>query len=731
MSWSDVYEGRLAWADYLSGQKALAEQAHPSHASNMAHSAELAPPVQPAQLESPPEEAHGDEASLKLSLNKQDYRAALTGGLGALRNPVRNAVREKLHTLEFNLGLLAGGVAQLGADFTPLLGDIVWKLEMQHSAVLDVLQEIRLAEFEREARAYRTRAERAYLNGWYEEALRDYLKAEKRNYPDYVVLRSIANIYLYHLVNLPKARAYFHKAAKYARPNDAQQAAEAHYFAALVCLIEQQSDKSDKRLAGGEWTVEALRELEEAIKLQPQFSEAHYQHAAVSALVGLAEEAIGSLERAIAGDARYYERAKTDTVFDTIRSQVEALLDRLVQPVWERAEQLKQDAAQLQGYVIADAEREKLDSVLRQAEQQQSADLTYRDRLRMLERITAFQEELQHIHERFDRHYVIDPRDYVRSIAFSHDGQWLAAGFLHGGVQLWEVDSMLQLRAFRGHQGGGHYGSVNSVAFSPNDARLVTGGRDNTVRLWEADTGGEVCVLRGHTEEVHAATFSPDGQWLVSGSHDKTIRIWRAITGHEVDTLRGHTRPVTSVVFTPDGRLLASGSWDHTIRIWEMKSGQYATVLTGHSKGVSALTISPDGRYLASGAEGGEVKLWDLETGRQVRCFTGLRNGVMSVAFSPDGQLLAAGCLGVRVVVWKAATGEVVRQLFYDDISYNSVAFSPRGQWLALGSRDLQLWLKAILTEEEYAAVKAGEQRAVRAAQEEKLLTGYVFSLNR
>src|SRR5262249_23481004 len=151
------------------------------------------------------------------------------------------------------------------------------------------------------------------------------------------------------------------------------------------------------------------------------------------------------------------------------------------------------------------------------------------------------------------------------------------------------------------------------------------------------------------------------------------------------------------------------------------------TVLTGHSKGVSALTISPDGRYLASGAEGGEVKLWDLETGREVRCFTGLRNGVMSVAFSPDGQLLAAGCLGVRVVVWKAATGEVVRQLFYDDISYNSVAFSPRGQWLALGSRDLQLWLKAILTEEEYAAVKAGEQRAVRAAQDEKLLTGYVF----
>ena len=49
----------------------------------------------------------------------------------------------------------------------------------------------------------------------------------------------------------------------------------------------------------------------------------------------------------------------------------------------------------------------------------------------------------------------------------------------------------------------------------------------------------------------------------------------------------------------------------------------------------------------------------------------------------------------------------------FTEISYNSVAFSPEGQWLALGSRGLQLWLKVVLTEEEYVAVKAGEERAV------------------
>jgi WD40 repeat protein len=81
------------------------------------------------------------------------------------------------------------------------------------------------------------------------------------------------------------------------------------------------------------------------------------------------------------------------------------------------------------------------------------------------------------LHERFDKHYAIDPRDYVRSIAFSHDGQTHAAGFLSGGVQLWAVDSMQQRHAFLGH-----YASVYSVAFSPCGQWLAFGNRD--LQLW-------------------------------------------------------------------------------------------------------------------------------------------------------------------------------------------------------------------------------------------------------
>jgi hypothetical protein len=79
-----------------------------------------------------------------------------------------------------------------------MVGEIIWKLEMLQDTLNNILQEIRLAEFEREARAFRIRGEDSYRNGWYDRALVDFLEAENRNYRDFAVLRSIANIYLYH-----------------------------------------------------------------------------------------------------------------------------------------------------------------------------------------------------------------------------------------------------------------------------------------------------------------------------------------------------------------------------------------------------------------------------------------------------------------------------------------------------------------------------------------------------
>src|SRR5262245_9170051 len=212
MGLSSVYLGNQAWEDYLSDRDSIS-------------SFERAIEQQAAHLE----EFLSAAGTMQVALSKSDYQIALESGLGALNAGIICGAGE--YSIEFGFEKLAGGIDQLNADFNLLLGDVIWKLEMHQETLSNLLHEIRLAEFEREARAYRSRAEKAYLNGWYEEALADFLEAEKRNYPDFAVLRSIANICLYHLINFTNALEYFRRAAKYSRPSDARQSAEAHYFA--------------------------------------------------------------------------------------------------------------------------------------------------------------------------------------------------------------------------------------------------------------------------------------------------------------------------------------------------------------------------------------------------------------------------------------------------------------------------------------------------------------------
>jgi WD40 repeat protein len=230
---------------------------------------------------------------------------------------------------------------------------------------------------------------------------------------------------------------------------------------------------------------------------------------------------------------------------------------------------------------------------------------------------------------------------------------------------------------------------------------------------------------------VCAVVFSPDGQWLASAGYDRTVRLWRAVTGQEAEEMIGHTRAVTSTVFSPDGRWLASGSLDRTIKLWDVSSGREARTFEGHTHGVVSLAFSPDGQWLASGGEDKMVKIWEVATGRERQTLKGHVNDVTSVAFSPDGELVAGGSLGQTIRIWRLATGRVIKTLWFREISWHPVVFSPKGQWLALASRDVQLWLKAILTEDQYAEVKAGEERALRMKEEDAWLARELAELKR
>jgi WD40 repeat protein len=698
MGLAAVYLGHQSWSDYINARERLDafEKAIELQAANLDNSAASA-------------------GTMRVALRKSDYHIALESGIGALGSTENDDAVEPLCSIELAFQKLAGGLDQLNADFNFLLGDVIWKLEMHGETLSNLLHEIRLAEFEREARAYRSRAEKAYLNGWYEEALADFLEAEKRNYPDFGVLRSIANICLYHLVNLTSSLEYFRKAAKYSRPSDVRQAAEAHYFAGVVCAIQKQFK-------------EGLDHLSEAIELNPELFEAHYQRACLSAMLNNASDAVASLETAIKGDPRYYERARADQVFDGVRSDVQALLDRLMQPVQAKLAEVSHDANMLKRYVIATPEKRRtLSGMFQDVEHRLASANTYRSGIQLMQTLSQVQQDLRGIYDQFYKQYDIGTRDYVRSVAISPDSRLVACGFLYEGIKVWEVDSGVPLRTLRGHSA-----SVNSIAFSPDSQFLVSGSRDRTIKLWDVYAGHEILTLESRDcGEIRAVTYSPDGLWLASGSTDSIVRVWRVITGQEVQPMEGHEGPVTSVAFSPDGQYIASGSLDRTIKLWDVESGRALKTFEGHTAGVDSVAYSPDGTRLVSGGEDKMVKVWDIDSTREIRTLTGHINDVTSVAFSPNGELAAGGSLGQTIRIWNLSTGKLIKTLWFSEISWHPVAFSPKGQWMALASRDVQLWLKALLTEEEYAEVKAGEERAKLMRQEAESIAHELAELKR
>ncbi|KAF7326087.1 Chromatin associated protein [Mycena kentingensis (nom. inval.)] len=72
----------------------------------------------------------------------------------------------------------------------------------------------------------------------------------------------------------------------------------------------------------------------------------------------------------------------------------------------------------------------------------------------------------------------------------------------------------------------GHKDYVLSVAVSHDGEWVVSGSKDRGVQFWDARTGVVQCMLQGHKNSVISIDLSPAGNCLATGSGDWHTRIW-------------------------------------------------------------------------------------------------------------------------------------------------------------------------------------------------------------
>ena len=239
---------------------------------------------------------------------------------------------------------------------------------------------------------------------------------------------------------------------------------------------------------------------------------------------------------------------------------------------------------------------------------------------------------------------------WVENVAWSPDGQWLAASCSRK-IHTYGVDGGEVWHSAE------HPSTVSAIAWS-GAGELATAcyGR---VTFFDAATG-ESCQQLEWQGSLVSMVLSPDGDIVACGSQDNSVHFWRRSTEQD-SMMAGYPGKPSALAFDDTGTLLATGGSD-AVTVWSFQGkgpeGTQPGVLDFHAQPVTTLAFAPGAKHLASAARDGAVVVWSLQKdgkGRPIGAAVVAGRGV-NLCWRPDGRALAALDARGGVTVWRISS---------------------------------------------------------------------------
>jgi WD40 repeat protein len=194
-------------------------------------------------------------------------------------------------------------------------------------------------------------------------------------------------------------------------------------------------------------------------------------------------------------------------------------------------------------------------------------------------------------------------RDIIESLAFSPDGQRLAAG-AYRNVKIWKLQPPAP-RKFEIPEAA----TARLTAVSTDGKQIALVSTNNEVRIFNAADAKLAREFPAETNQIKALAFNATQLALVLGQ--KQIQL-RNLADTNVVTFESPAE-VHAVAFHPNNSLIESAA-DGIIRIWNSTNGQKIREI---STPANALAISADGKRLAA-ANGAVVRLINFDDAKVI-----------------------------------------------------------------------------------------------------------------